>query len=129
MTDALDATGVLRRRDDRAALHRKERISRRAGFVCYTAPPAILRAHGAIIHDLHGRPGCYLPLAEQAGNSCRSDGEFQLVPHFEDLVSAAVVARREILGEEDRRVTSDDERGAVWRRAAVALRRLRDARK
>jgi hypothetical protein len=125
MSEDLDFSPPRHQRD---RLHLHERMSRTAGFICYTAPPAMLRSHGGYIHQMQGSLGNYLPLAE-----CRhywpSDGEFQLVPHFEDLVSAAVVARREVLGGQDRALASDLEREAVWDRAYTTLRRLHDARR
>lgn len=105
-----------------------ERMSRRAGFVCYTAPPAVLRARGASIHRMQGGES-YLPLAEGRPCSYPSDGEFQLIPHFEDMLSAARVARGEVIPGRERFLASDDQRMAIWDHAYAALRRLKSARR
>ena len=105
-----------------------ERMSRRAGFICYTAPPAVLRFRAATVHGMQGGEG-YLPLAEGRPASHPSDGEFQLIPHFEDMVSAARVARREVMPDREHSLASDEERKAVWDNASAALRRLKSARR
>jgi hypothetical protein len=110
----------------------RERISRRAGYLCYTAPPATLRATGLSIYQMHAHTGgSYLPFAETDLTSrWHHDGEFQLVPGFDDCVSGAIVARRELLG--DRRLLdnsdNDRERIAVWNRTSRTTGRLRAAR-
>ncbi len=127
MAEALDSPSPRRYQLD--PVSHLERMSRRAGFVCYTAPPAILRATGAVIHQMPESAGSYLPLAEYRHGWHPPDGEFQVVPHFEDMVSAALVARREVLTGHERPLASDAEREAVWERASDGLRRLHDARK
>ena len=102
---------------------RRERMSRRAGFVCYTAPPELLREHALGIH----RIASYYPLAVSPGRSYHYDGEIQLIPDFADRVSAARVARREII--DDGAIASDHVRWAIYDRTEVALRRLRAARR
>ncbi|MBX3160452.1 MAG: hypothetical protein KF773_31090 [Deltaproteobacteria bacterium] len=84
------------RRDHRAALCR-EQMSRRAGFVVYTAPPVLLRENGADISRMGGDN--YHMLAEsRAPGRWHHDGEFQVIDDFDDRVSAARVVRRELLG-------------------------------
>jgi hypothetical protein len=115
----------LRHRDP---LWRLERMSRRAGFVCYTAPPEILRERAVSIAGMHLRGPDYQPLAEHDAHWCYGyDGEIQLIPGFADLVSAARVARREVLGGAPARL-GDDDRWAIYDRTERALRRLHAAR-
>jgi len=121
-----------RSRRERQALEARERMSRTSGFVCYTAPPELLRDHGLGIHamrDWGSGYGGYYPLAElDRGDRWSYDGEFQLIPGFADRVSAAVTARRELLVGA-RPIAADDERHAVYDRQADALGRLRAARR
>jgi hypothetical protein len=71
----------------------RERMSRRAGFVCYTAPPDVLRAQAVAIGGMRGSG--YAPLADTGGRmDCRFDGEFQVIEGFADRVAAAGLARR-----------------------------------
>ncbi len=112
-------------------LRTQERMSRRGGFVCLTAPPAILRDHALGIHGMSTHRGYsgYHPIAEHDArrSSYHHDGEFQLIPHFDDDVSAAIVARTEVLGGRVRPLVSDD-RLAIYRHKDRALARLRAAR-
>ena len=104
----------------------RERISQRAGFLCYTAPPAILREQARDIFWTPGyRYGSYQPLAV---NHCQGswdfDGEIQVLPDFDDAVASAQVARREVIG--DRAIASQTERQSVYdRRTEVEDRRRR----
>ena len=129
----LARTSFARRRREERARGRREQMSRTAGFVCYTAPPPVLRDHGLSIHEMHqtasGRYGGYHPLAEQDLASCYPyDGELQVIPGFADRVSAARVARRAVLGS-DRPIADDPERYAVYHRQGRELDRLRAARR
>jgi hypothetical protein len=106
-------------------------MSRRAGFVCYTAPPAILQSHALVIDSMSAVAGLssYHPLAEsnpQVG--WRYDGELQLIPDFDDDVSAAIVARREVLGDAPRLLGSAEDRQAIYCRKDETFARLRAAR-
>jgi hypothetical protein len=87
-----------------AGLRSYERMSRRAGFICYTAPPAILVAEGAAIARI--RSDGYYMLA-----GC--DGEVQTIPDFATQVSVAKIARQAVVG--DRPIATEDERWDVWR--------------
>jgi len=118
-----------RPRYEHAALRSRERMSCRAGFICYTAPPAILRTEALGIYRMHLSNGSYYPLAEYTAKHWHYDGEFQLIPGFDDDVSAAIVARREILDGDVRPLASEAERHAVYDRKYDALRRLRAARR
>jgi hypothetical protein len=111
-------------------LRTQERMSRRAGFVCYTAPPPILRSHALGIHTMQSWSGysSYHPLAESGAHcSWHHDGEFQLIPNFDEDVSAAIVGRREVLGEA-KAITTDAERYAVYDHKDRAFDRLQKAR-
>ena len=108
-------------------------MSRTAGFVCYTAPPPVLRDHGLAIHEMHqsvsSRYGGYHPLVEQDLASCYPyGGELQVIPGFADRVSTALTARRAVLGA-DRPIADELERHAVYRRQALEFDRLRAARR
>jgi hypothetical protein len=105
-------------------------MSRRAGFVCYTAPPPILRSHALGIHTLRSWSGyaSYHPLAERgAHGSWHHDGEFQLIPDFDQNVSAAIVGRREVLGDA-KSLPSAAERHAIYDHEDRAFDRLQEAR-
>ncbi len=108
----------------------QERMSRRAGFVCYTAPPAILRAHALAIHRMGAaqpREG-YHPLAEAAPHVAgHHDGEVQVIAGFDQAVSAACVGRREVLGEAPT-ITRVEQRRAIHARTEIARARLQQAR-
>jgi len=124
------------RRSYRDALHHlrsRERMARRAGYLCYTAPAAILRETGVGIYRMHATPdpwGSYYPLADNGrhGSSWSYDGEFQQLPGFACDVSAARVARREVLGRAGGVLVSDADRQTVYRRKDKANARLRTAR-
>lgn len=98
-------------------------MSKRAGFICYTAPAEILLTKALGIFRMSASTSDYHPLAAQCGNwSWRDDGEFQVVEQFARDVSAARVARREILGDA-REIASDAERVAIYRRKQEVLLR------
>jgi len=101
----------------------RERMSKRAGFVCYTAPPEILRANALSIFRMSERSSGYHSLAEHGGRNWRVEGEFQVVEHFARDVSAATVARREIVGDAQQLALSDAERVEIYRRKEAVLRR------
>ena len=102
----------------------RERMSRTAAFVCYTAPPALLRDHGRGIFRIAGeRYGSYHPLAEHRHGRWHFDGEVQILPDFDEAV-----ARREVIG--DRAIASEVARQAVFdRRSEVEHRRRRAYRR
>lgn len=108
----------------------RERMARRAGFVCYTAPPPILRAHGLAIYQAHTcANGTYYPLAEHGANHAwHYDGEFQLIERFADKVTAATVARRELFAAAPRPLLAEADRWAVAERADRTLARLHAGR-
>ena len=120
-------------RDPLAAQRSRERMARRAGFICFTAPPDILRDHALGVYRMHGYEGAwggYHPIAEQgARGRWRYDGEFQLIPGFANAVSAARVARREVLDRDTGALATEDDRRAIYRRKDRAAERLAAARR
>jgi hypothetical protein len=88
----------------------------------------ILRSTGVYIHRRREISETWMSLAEHP-NEVHAEGELQIVPHFEDMVSAAVIARRQFLRGQERALASHDEREALSDRADTALRRLHDARR
>lgn len=117
-----DARGYRRVRHP-DELYARERMSRIAGFVCYTAPPALLIESALSIYDMG--PSGYLPLADRRWPS---DGEFQTIPGWRDKVSSASVARREVVGER-KGLVDETERLAIWRQADRTLARLTRAKR
>ena len=111
------------------AQRHRERMARRAGFVCFTAPPDILRFHALGIYDMHdGGGGGYHELAEREQHQGGGyDGEFQVIPGFADGVSAARVARREVIDRDP--IATEDDRNAIYRCKDAAEARLRLARR
>ncbi len=110
----------------------REQMSRTLGVVCYTAPPALLRAHGADVYAMRrARRGSYLPLAEhRVPGVWGPEGEVQVIPHFDDDVAAAAVARREVLGSgvDPTRPIDANDREAIWGHLAVVQARRARAR-
>ncbi len=82
----------------------QERMGRLGGFICYLAPPALLRQQALRIHGLrvvkgkHGNEMDYHFLAPSSGKQCGyADGEVQIFADYMDRVAAADEARRQIL--------------------------------
>ena len=102
--------------------HSRERMSRLAGFICYTAPPDILRSNGYGISRMGSRG--YFSLAERdRSKHWRVDGEFQLIGDFRRKVSAAMVARAEILDGADRAIADRPELERIYDRQDRVLQR------
>lgn len=129
LDEDLRHTALWSHPEHRAARH-QERMSRRAGFLCYTAPPAILRAHALAIHRM-GHPQRhegYHPLAEAGPRvAWHHDGEVQVIAGFDQAVSAARVGRRAVLGAA-RTITRADQRQAIHEETERARARLQRAR-
>ncbi len=129
--DDRETSRALWQHHESRGLRTRERMSRRAGFVCYTAPPAILRAQALGISRMrtsYAGYSSYHPLAETGGHcSWHHDGEFQLIPDFDREVSAAIVGRREVLGAANV-ITTDAERHAIYAHKRRVLDRLQRAR-
>jgi hypothetical protein len=111
-------------RAERDRLERREKMSKIGGYICYTAPQEILKDTGlAIYRHRDDTSSSYTPLATGHSSYWQMDGEFQTIMRMRDKVSAAVVARRDVIGER-RLLAGDDERAAVWSRQFEALDRL-----
>ncbi len=86
----------------RRPLWHHERMERRGGFICYTAPPALLRLQALRVHGLRvsRRDAAwdmdYHFLAESGRFGGWADGEVQVFGDYMDRVAAAVEARREL---------------------------------
>jgi len=81
-------------------LRKSEQMFRRGGFVCYSAPPQIMRLRALMIATLdpqhYGMD--YLYLAEHSAGHW-PDGEVQIFSDYHQRRSAAAAARREVLHE------------------------------
>ena len=99
----------------------REQMQRFGGVVCYSAPPEILRSQAVSIYQMQAyRRMDHHYLAEDGGHGWwRTDGEVQVFRNFRDMVSAATVARRAVLGPRAAGVViaTDEERAAVHRQA------------
>jgi hypothetical protein len=107
----------------------RERMSRCGGFLCYSAPPAILRYQAVCIHEMGGNRGpmSYHYLAEGPRHWYRwwyGEGEVQIFPAYRQQLSQAAVARREVLVElEDENIDPESLRARVWTRKEEVARR------
>lgn len=85
-------------------LWQQEQMLRRGGFLCYSAPPPVLRQQALRIHALRVRQGddaCAMDYHFLAQSSSRrswwGDGEVQIFADYMDRVTAAAEARQELL--------------------------------
>jgi hypothetical protein len=105
----------------------RERVSRCAGFVCYTAPRDVLRETALRLMEMRvephtGAPMDYLFLADQMAYG--SEGEVQVFADYRLRLRQAALARREVLAEGD--LPSDPAmlQTRIWqRRREIAARR------
>jgi hypothetical protein len=114
-------------RDRKRPIWTRERMSRRAGFVCYTAPPEVLRAQGVAIHGMGG--GAYHPMAEVDGPCWHHDGEVQVLGNFASKVAAARAARRALFPGAPGLLAGTEDAWTVSDRADLVLLRLREMRR
>jgi hypothetical protein len=111
----------------------QEHMTKLGGFICYAAPPDVLRSQAISIYRMRScRNVSYHYLAEERGRGGEApQGEVQVFRDFRDMVSAAAVARRSVL--EARRtstpIASEDERDAVQREARRVDARMRAGRR
>lgn len=85
-------------RKENQHLWQDERMSRLGGFVCYSAPPKILRNSALSIGQLnpqrHGTDYCYLAESKSWG---WPDGEIQVFIDYQERRSAALEAKKKVL--------------------------------
>jgi hypothetical protein len=112
----------LRRKENRQ-LWTHERMDRRGGFICYSAPPAVLRYQALIVHSLRVKAGSYATemnyhfLAERSSAvSWCGDGEVQIFADYRDRVAAATQARAEFLPRPNQPVLSETLQELISRR-------------
>lgn len=125
--------GEQLRWEENQHLWHQERMERLGGFICYSAPPVILRQQALRIHRLKVKKGNefremdYHFLAEE---SCRDswfgDGEVQIFADYMERVAAAVEARNELLANPNQAIISETVQEAISRwRDRIKARRAR----
>jgi hypothetical protein len=128
---------------EREPLWAQERMSKRAGFLCYTAPPEVMRWQALAMHRMPNhlyRGMNYHYLAEGAGgrpggNYHPPEGEVQVFSDFAERVSAAKQGRLRALEDPQRRALTPAEQERTWSAAErvlaerLALRQRRSAQR
>jgi hypothetical protein len=118
-----------------ARIWSKERMTECGGFLCYTAPPLILRRQAAMVAHLKPREewsnySDYHYLAEERARNAKwtAEGEVQVFRDYRRMVSEAAVARGEVLAAAgDAPAEPKQLREAVWdHKPAVERRRRQD---
>jgi len=106
----------------------RERCDRVGGFICYTAPEAVLKYRANRVHRLNERERSdYHFLAERGGQW--GDGEVQIFRDYHQQLSDATIARREVLAALERPVDPETLRERVWTRKAERERRREVSRR
>ena len=137
LRQAQDATGQvdaevewLQRKANRG-VWRQERMRRLGGFICYSAPPAVMRLQALRINSLHVRMGTsvfgmdYHYIARASTRDSWPDGEVQIFVDYKQRVRAAVEARRELVVNPKQPVISEAIQEAVSRRRDKIMARRR----
>lgn len=109
-----------------------ERMDRCGGFVCYTAPPRVLREQAVALHRMRywetlGEKTDYHFLSERQRGSY-GDGEVQIFEHYHRMLSEADVARREVLAESTRLPPPEPLREAIYRQCEIVHTRRHQRR-
>lgn len=118
----VEAEGEMLRWDESRQIWRQERMERLGGFICYSAPPAILRQQALMIHSLLVRNGSgstmdYHFLAQSSSrHSPYADGEVQIFADYMDRVAAAAQARLELVANPRQPVLSETVQEAISRK-------------
>jgi hypothetical protein len=129
--------GDLLRRKANEILWRHERMERLGGFICYSAPPPILRQQALIVYGLRvwrnsgTRNMDYHFLARESSHeSWCGDGEVQIFADYMERVAAATEARRELMPNPHQPILSETVQENVSRRRdeIKAIRRLSNRR-
>lgn len=107
----------------------RERTDLCGGFVCYTAPPRVLREQAVSLHRMRywewlSGASDYHYLAERKRGP-HADGEVQIFRDYRRRLSVARVARREVLAESDRPLPPEPLREAVHHQCEVVSTRAR----
>lgn len=108
-------------------LAKRDHVRHLAGFIVHTAPLLVMRAHATSVFAMQDTfDTSYHFMADTHSRGCRAEGEVQVFRDFDTKVSAARVARREVLGD-SRAIDGDELRWAVQGRAELGAKRLRRA--
>lgn len=107
----------------------QERMSKRAGFLCYTAPAEVLRWQALAVNRLPNNPYrgmSYHYLAEGAGGRAGGhyhapEGEVQVFSDFAERVSAAKQGRLRAVEDPQRRALTESEQARTWSAAERVL--------
>jgi hypothetical protein len=120
---------ALRSKENRR-LWAQERMVHRGGFICYSAPPPVLRYQALAVHSLRVKAGNYATemnyhfLAERTSAvSWCGDGEVQIFADYRDRVAAATQARTELLPRPNQPVLSETLQELISRRRDQIKRR------
>jgi hypothetical protein len=123
-------------RPEAEPLWRAEKMCRCGGWICYTAPPPVLRAQALSVYRMNaqrwGESGDYHFLVERRREHWLNgypEGEVQIFADYRQRLSAAAGARRELLAEGGPPRDPQAFREAVWRRREEVRRRRAAARK
>jgi hypothetical protein len=113
-------------------LWKRERMERSEGFICYSAPPEVLRVRALEIEELR-RTMVYgtshVALATDR-EDWRSEGEVQIFADFGDRVASARMAREQVLPHPNAGIGALGERWSIWKNADALLEaRVRARRK
>ncbi len=101
---------------------RQERMRRLGGFICYSAPSAVMRLQALRINSLRVQTGkgvCemdYQYIAEASSRDSWVDGEVQIFVDYKQRVRAAVEARMELVANPKQPVISETIQEAISRR-------------
>jgi hypothetical protein len=112
---------LLRRKGNESLWH-QERMERLGGFICYSAPPPILRQQALIVYGLRvwrnrTRNMDYHFLArESSRDSWCADGEVQIFADYMERVAAAKEARQELLSNPRQPILSETIQEDISRR-------------
>jgi len=115
---------------------KQERMERIGGFICYSAPAAILREQALMIHRLRVRKGHlttemdyhFLAYSSNKG-SWYGDGEVQIFADYMDRVASANEARQELVANPKQPILSETIQEVISRRRDQIKARRRRRRR
>ena len=117
--DACETTRYHLNDDEWQPLWAKERMSKRAGLLCYSAPAEVLRAQALVLQQLprgtyRGTNHHYLAESRNSRHKYRApEGEVQIFSDFRERVAAARLGRTTTVERPDLPIT-DGERWRTW---------------